>query len=238
MLYKLLKFLEVPDVNTKRYLPAKDTNNEGKLDLKPMLSGSVSNYSSTAAWQTIMLIDVSGSMSRRDCKPNRLQAAKMAAKEFVIERLKHCRDDHVAVAFFCHYARTVIPFTKITQTESILNAIDSLKVNGSTDIKAGLETSVQIFSEYKHSSSRRIINLLTDGHGGHPLKIASKLKDADVLLEVIGVGGKPENVNEKILKKVATTDTDGYTHYRFIRDTETLIRHYSNLASGIVYKGK
>ncbi|HUT42812.1 MAG TPA: hypothetical protein VMW95_00640, partial [Desulfobacterales bacterium] len=80
--------------------------------------------------------------------------------------------------------------------------------------------------------------LLTDGHGGHPVKIANKLKDKySAILDVVGIGGSAEVVNESLLRKVATTDPDGFNHYRFIKDSMDLKEHYKHLATGLIWHG-
>ena len=81
------------------------------------------------------------------------------------------------------------------------------------------------------------ILLLTDGQGGQPLGWATHLKNAGVLLEVIGLGGDTSAVDQKLCRQVATTDANGFTHYWFFRDADGLIAHYENLASGLVYGG-
>ena len=89
-------------------------------------------------------------------------------------------------------------------------------------------------------AARRLkrVLLLTDGCGGNPLKVSRTLKDAGVLIEVIGIGGDKTAVNEKLLRRVATTDANGFTHYWFVTDTGNLIKQYENMAAGIVWKGR
>jgi hypothetical protein len=71
--------------------------------------------------------------------------------------------------------------------------------------------------------------MLTDGQGGEPLTTAERLKSCGVVIDVIGVGDSPSNVNEPLLKKVASF-IDGELHYRFIKDHQSLIAHYTQLA--------
>jgi len=82
---------------------------------------------------------------------------------------------------------------------------------------------------------KRII-LLTDGeHLGddNPVRIATRLKDAGVIIDCIGIGGTPQNVDEKLLKQIASRNFDGSIRYCFIGDQETLIRKYNSLAQHI-----
>lgn len=82
---------------------------------------------------------------------------------------------------------------------------------------------------------RRII-LLSDGEhngGGCPIKIASQLKNAGVIIDCIGIGGSPASVDEKLLKQIASRDADGTVRYCFIGDQHKLLKKYHNLARHI-----
>ena len=76
---------------------------------------------------------------------------------------------------------------------------------------------------------RRIV-LLTDGHGGHPIDTARDLKSKGVVIDVIGVGSAPSGVDEKLLRNVASV-VEGEARYRFIKDQQTLVAHYTQLAN-------
>ncbi len=81
----------------------------------------------------------------------------------------------------------------------------------------------------------RII-MLTDGeHNGYgcPEDEAQKLKDAGVIIDCIGIGGTPADVDEKLLKKIASQNPDGSIRYCFIGDKDSLIRKYETLATYI-----
>lgn len=82
---------------------------------------------------------------------------------------------------------------------------------------------------------KRII-LLTDGeHLGdsNPNDIATKLKEMGVIIDCIGIGGCPENVDEKLLKQIASRNPDGSIRYCFIGDHYKLLQKYRTLARHI-----
>jgi hypothetical protein len=82
---------------------------------------------------------------------------------------------------------------------------------------------------------KRII-LLTDGEhntGFCPLKVATRLKNAGVLIDCIGIGGRPKDVDEKLLKKIASRDRNGSIRYCFIGNKQSLLRKYETLARHI-----
>ena len=77
------------------------------------------------------------------------------------------------------------------------------------------------------------IIMLTDGeHNGrdNPIQLAEELKTAGVIIDCIGVGGTPADVDETILKQIASQNPDGTIRYCFIGDQETLIKQYKTLA--------
>lgn len=84
-------------------------------------------------------------------------------------------------------------------------------------------------------TANRII-LLTDGHhwdSPSPLRVAHRLKSAGVIVDCIGIGGSPADVDESRLKKIASCNPDGSIRYCFIGDQQDLIRKYESLAHHI-----
>lgn len=80
--------------------------------------------------------------------------------------------------------------------------------------------------------NRRIV-MLTDGQHngfGDPVRIAMQLKNSKVTIECIGIAGIPENVDERMLKKIASIDENGNPRYYFIKDTSELVRKYESMA--------
>jgi len=83
--------------------------------------------------------------------------------------------------------------------------------------------------------TKRII-LLTDGeHLGDddPTNIATRLKKAGVIIDCIGIGGSPKDVDEKLLKQIASRNPDGSIRYCFIGSQQKLLRKYQTLAHHI-----
>ena len=85
------------------------------------------------------------------------------------------------------------------------------------------------------SAARRIILLTDGGHntGRPPFSLAEQLKAKGVVIECIGIGGNPGRVDEKGLKRIASTKPDGSPRYCFIGDSATLIRKFEELANPI-----
>lgn len=81
------------------------------------------------------------------------------------------------------------------------------------------------------------IVLCTDG--GHndpasdPVEVARKLKEQGVIIDCIGIGGSPAEVEEDTLKAIASVGPDGKPRYAFIGDKQKLIRKFKDLANRI-----
>ena len=100
------------------------------------------------------------------------------------------------------------------------------------------EPSVETDTAIKNESSNTVkrIILLTDGeHLGRisPIGIASQLKGIGVTIDCIGIGGSPADVDEKLLKQIASRNPDGSIRYCFIGDQQTLLKKYQTLAHHI-----
>ncbi len=178
----------------------------------------------------VFAIDVSGSMaSRYDSRMSKLEAAVRANCTMVVEKQQIDPLDEIAIVSFCHKAQTHLTLCSIqTHKRQILTTLQSLRSHGGTDINEALKQAEQLF-DWSHSDVVRRIVLLTDGHGGHPQRTAERLKSRGVVIDIVGVGAKPSGVNESMLKQIASV-IEGELRYRFIKDQQTLIAHYTQLA--------
>ncbi len=173
----------------------------------------------------IMALDVSGSMRARDLKPDRLEAAKDVAKEFINGR----KNDRIGLVIFSGEAFTQCPLTTDHNVlKNLFKPIKSGMIEDGTAIGDGLATAINRIKDSKAIS--RVIILLTDGvqNSGSidPLSAAQIAKNYGIRIYTIGVGSKgtapmpvqtafgeqimnvPVKIDEDILKKVAKA-TDG-----------------------------
>jgi len=107
----------------------------------------------------VMAIDVSGSMLAKDLKPNRMEALKRVAADFVQER----PNDRIGLVVYAAEAYTKSPVT--SDKAVVLDAIGSIKYDNvlqdGTAIGMGLTTAVNRLKDSKAKS--KVIILLTDG---------------------------------------------------------------------------
>lgn len=107
----------------------------------------------------VMAVDVSGSMLAKDLKPNRMEALKRVASDFVKER----PNDRIGLVVYAAEAYTKCPVT--SDKAVVLDAISSIKYDNvlqdGTAIGMGLTTAVNRLKDSKAKS--KVIILLTDG---------------------------------------------------------------------------
>lgn len=135
----------------------------------------------------ILCIDVSGSMTAQDFTPNRMEAAKSVASEFI----DHRPSDRIGIVIFAGESFTQCP---LTTDHYVLKSQIALIRNGlledGTSIGSGLATSVDRLRNSKAKS--KVVILLTDGvnNGGliDPSTAKEIAKSFHVKVYTIGVG--------------------------------------------------
>ncbi|MDN5306407.1 MAG: Ca-activated chloride channel, partial [Bacteroidota bacterium] len=106
----------------------------------------------------VLALDVSGSMLAQDLQPNRIEAAKKVASEFVTDR----KNDKIGLVIFAGESFTQCPLT--TDHKVLLNLLKDVNfgmIEDGTAIGLGLANSV---NRLKDSPSKsKVVILLTDG---------------------------------------------------------------------------
>ncbi len=136
----------------------------------------------------ILCFDISGSMTSQDFKPDRLEAAKEIATDFIGNR----SGDRIGVVIFSSQSFTLCPLT--TDHNAVLSQIKGIQngylIEDGTAIGSGLATSVDRLKDSK--AKTKIVILMTDGvdFGGIiPPDIAEKLaKLYGIKVYCIGIG--------------------------------------------------
>ncbi|WP_044400879.1 VWA domain-containing protein [Lacinutrix sp. Hel_I_90] len=118
-----------------------------------------SKTKTTRGIDIVMAIDVSASMLARDLKPNRLEALKNVASEFIKGR----PNDRIGLVEYAGESYTKTPIT--SDKSIVLRSLGDIKYNtiieGGTAIGMGLATAVNRLKDSKAKS--KVIILLTDG---------------------------------------------------------------------------
>lgn len=181
----------------------------------------------------LMTVDVSTSMLAEDLKPNRLEAAKDVAAEFINSR----PNDNIGLVIFAGEAFVQCPLT--SDHRMVLNLFETIKagiVEDGTAIGMGIANAVTRLKDSQAKS--KVIILLTDGSNNRgdisPLTAAEIAKTFGIRIYTVGVGTNgmapypypigntikyvnvPVEIDEDVLKQIAGT-TDG----KYFRATST-----------------
>ncbi len=198
---------------------------------------------STEGIDIVIAMDVSTSMLARDFQPNRLEASKEVAADFIKGR----SDDRIGLVVFAGESFTQCPIT--TDYSVLQNLLADVKdglIEDGTAIGMGLATSVNRLRDSEAKS--KVVILLTDGENNagfiDPTTSAEAAAQFDVRVYTIGVGTRglapypyrmgnrtvyqnvEVNIDEDLLKEVANM-----TNGKYFRATnnESLEQIYSEI---------
>ena len=192
----------------------------------------------------MLCFDISGSMTEKDFEPNRIEASKEVATEFV----KNRPGDRIGIVIFSNLSFTLCPLT--TDHNAVITQIAGIESgelqDEGTAIGSGLATSVDRLRASKSKS--KIIILLTDGvdFGGQISPDIAKQMAVlyGIKVYTIGVGSEREiddvtntpfgpvtehrklEFNEGLLKDLAQSTGGQYFH---ATDKDALMKIYSSI---------
>lgn len=158
---------------------------------RPQTSGSWKN-TEVEGIDIMLAVDVSSSMLAEDLKPNRLEAAKQVASEFIAGR----PNDNIGLTIFAAEAYTQCPMT--TDHAVLMNLFNSIRsditlkgmLEDGTAVGMGIANAVSRLKDSKAKS--KVVILLTDGTNNKgdisPLMAADIAKTFGIRVYTIGVG--------------------------------------------------
>ena len=202
---------------------------------------AIARPQSTSSWQNVkaegidivLAMDISGSMLARDLEPNRLEAAKSVAVDFIAKRV----NDRIGLVIYAGEAYTQSPLT--TDHSVIINLMGGLKnglVTDGTAIGVGLATAVNRLKDSEAKS--KIVVLLTDGTNNSgdipPLTAAEIARKFGIKVYTIAVGtngmapmpymqanGQTGYVNQKVsIDEITLEKIAKQTNGQFFRATD------------------
>lgn len=148
-----------------------------------------SRTKTTRGIDIVIAMDVSGSMLAKDLKPNRMEALKDVAEDFVEGR----PNDRIGLVVYAgeSYTKTPVTSDKALVIQSIQSVqYDDTVLKDGTGIGVGLATAINRLKDSKAKS--RIIILLTDGVNNSgtidPRMAADMAKEFGIKVYTIGIG--------------------------------------------------
>lgn len=192
----------------------------------------------------VLTLDISTSMKAEDLKPNRLEAAKDVAENFINKRIS----DRIGLVLFARKSFTMVPPTlDYDLLKRMLGNVEMGVVEDGTAIGMGIATAVNRLKESKAKS--KVIILLTDGQNNSgeidPVTAADLARSYGIKIYTIGAGSRGTapypvkdpifgdryqnvevNIDEEMLKKIA--NMTGGAYFR-ATDTEKLRDIYTQI---------
>jgi Ca-activated chloride channel family protein len=198
---------------------------------RPRNTQKSSYTDNTSGIDIVIATDVSGSMLATDFKPNRLEAIKEVAYNFIQKRT----NDRMGLVVYAGESYTRTPVT--SDKAMLLNSLKEVQYNGmvlqdGTAIGIGLATAINRLKDSKTKS--KIIILLTDGVNNlgslDPISAAEIAKTYGIKVYTVGVGTngmanfpvakdangnivfQPQKVeiDEKLMQEIATITSGKY----------------------------
>ena len=198
----------------------------------------------------VIASDVSGSMLAKDLKPNRMEALKEVAANFVEARV----NDRIGIVVYAAEAYTKTPVT--SDKAVVLEAINSIQYDNvlqdGTAIGMGLATAVNRLKDSKAKS--KVIILMTDGVNNagflEPISAAEIAVEYGIKVYTIGIGtngnamfpyayapnGKgflfkmmPVQIDELLMKDIAKKTGGKYFRAQNNSNLETIYKEINKL---------
>jgi Ca-activated chloride channel family protein len=176
---------------------------------RPQLTNRWSSES-TEGIDIMMALDISGTMLAEDLKPNRLEAAKQVASDFVIAR----PNDQIGLVVFAGESFTQCPLT--TDHAVLVNLFKSVEygmIEDGTAIGLGLANAVNRLKDSETKS--KVVILLTDGSNNRgdidPQTAAEIAKTFGIRVYTVGVGSYGPTrvpVNTPMGRQYVTMDSE------------------------------
>lgn len=156
---------------------------------------------------TVICLDSSRSMARRDFKPTRLDAVKEALATFIRQKYDIDKNDRFALVTFSTNAKIVQELTN--EPEKILNAIKSVTPQGISSLGEGLAIALHVVSDQilKQGANVNRVIVISDGKPWlgtvDPLEKSQIMGEVGVLVDTIELSAKRMTAGQNILESVA-----------------------------------
>ena len=180
----------------------------------------------------VIAVDISSSMLAQDLKPNRLEALKTVASQFINDRI----NDRIGLVIYAGESYTKTPVT--SDKEVVIKSLSDITFDGiiedGTAIGMGLATSVNRLKESKAKS--KVIILLTDGVNNSgfidPSTAADLAANFEIKTYTIGLG-----TNGNARAPVALNPNGSF---RFgitkVEIDEELLKNVANKTGGLYFR--
>lgn len=169
----------------------------------------------------VFLVDVSGSMDRREGLPLVKSTLKL-----LVDQLRE--QDRVSLVVYAGESRVVLKPTSGRDKQKIRNAIDQLTAGGSTAGASGIELAYQMAREGFIDKGINRILLATDGDFNVGIsdfdslkQMAAEQRKSGVSLTTLGFG--VDNYNEHLMEQLADAGDGNYAYIDTLREARKVL---------------
>jgi Ca-activated chloride channel family protein len=177
----------------------------------------------------VFVVDVSGSMAQE----NRLGLVQRSLR-LLVDRLDE--RDWIGIVVYGTHAREALPMIPVSQREAILQVVDDLRPEGSTNLEAGLVLGYRMASaRYDRQAVNRVV-LCTDGVANNgltdPQALLEQIKHrAEAGIDLTALGFGMGNFNDALLQRLAD---EGDGQYAYIDDFAEARRFFLRDLTGVL----
>ncbi|KRE63546.1 von Willebrand factor type A domain-containing protein [Nostocoides sp. Soil756] len=166
----------------------------------------------------VLVVDCSGSMGEADKMPT----TKTALRTLV----GSLRDsDRVAMVCYSSQARVVLDPTPVSERDTILDAVDALRPQSSTNAEAGLTTGYDLATEMRQDGRMTRVVLISDGvanvgattAGGILRRIGDETRHG---IHLVSVGVGIADYNDRLLEQLADRGDGWHVYVDDAREAE------------------
>ena len=199
---------------------------------RPQLISNSTKTKTSSGIDIVITVDISSSMLAQDLKPNRLEALKKVASEFINNRI----NDRIGLVIYAGESYTKTPVT--SDKDVVIKSLSDITFDGiiedGTAIGMGLATSVNRLKESKAKS--KVIILLTDGVNNSgfidPSTAADLAANFDIKTYTIGLGSNG-NARAPVALNPNGSFRFGMTK---VEIDEELLKNVANKTGGLYFR--
>ncbi len=207
---------------------------QGHVDTSILDTITEKNVSVPMIGRTIYCIDTSSSMKWKCGQHTKIDSVSYALISSFGIAARSMPGNEVALITFDSYSKTVCGFVNIEQGyQQLVKTAKSMTAQGGTSIPNALQTALDLFGN--NISSNDTLILMSDGQGGNGVPLANELKGHGVTIKVVGFGGDNANLDEAMLKKMASVQ-DGKVLYEFASNRNSLTKTFADYTKADVTK--
>lgn len=169
----------------------------------------------------VFLIDVSGSMYSDDKLPLLQKSFEMLCSNLTSK-------DRVSIVTYAGSDEIVLQGAKGSDTDKIVEAIESLHASGSTNGSAGIKTAYELAEEYYIEGGNNRVILATDGDLNVGVtsvdgleKLISKKRNSGVYLSVLGFG--TGNLKDDKMETLADKGNGNYSYIDSLKEAKKVL---------------